>query len=73
MSVIPTNQEPGPSSTVNDDLTEHLSQLSVLQLREQIKSKKIQVKGLAKLRKSELINYFNSEILNSDCQQPNNW
>lgn len=49
-----TSEEPGPS----DELTEQeedLGKLSVSQLKERIKSKNIQVKGLAKLKKRELI------------------
>lgn len=53
-----TNEEPGPSDEINNELTEQeedLSKLNVLQLKERIKSKNIQVKGLAKLKKREII------------------
>lgn len=52
------NEEPGPSDEINNELTEQeedLSKLNVLQLKERIKSKNIQVKGLAKLKKREII------------------
>lgn len=53
-----TNEESGPSDAINNELTEQeedLSKLNVPQLKERIKSKNIQVKGLAKLKKRELI------------------
>lgn len=56
-SQVITSEEPGPS----DELTEQeedLGKLSVSQLKERIKSKNIQVKGLAKLKKRELIELF---------------
>lgn len=52
------NEESGPSDAINNELTEQeedLSKLNVPQLKERIKSKNIQVKGLAKLKKRELI------------------
>ena len=52
------HQEPGPSDAVTNELTEReedLHKLTVLQLKERIKSKGLQVKGLAKLKKRELI------------------
>ena len=48
-----TNEEPGPSDAINNELTEQeedLSKLNVSQLKERIKSKNIQVKGLLKLK-----------------------
>ena len=47
--------DPGPSSATNDGYEEDLTKLNVKQLREKIKSKNIQVKGLAKLKKWDLI------------------
>ena len=47
--------EAGSSSAVNDGYEEDLNKLSVKDLREKIKSRKIQIKRLAKLKKCELI------------------
>ena len=47
--------DPGPSSATNDGYEEDLTKLNVKQLREKIKSKNIQVKGLEKLKKWDLI------------------
>ena len=49
------DQEPGPSTAASATNEEDLNKLSVRELREKIKSKKIQIKGLAKLKKCELI------------------
>lgn len=53
--VEPSDQEPGPSSAALDHNEEDLNKLSVAQLHKRIRTKKIQVKGLAKFKKCELI------------------
>ena len=49
------DQEPGPSTAADGGCEGDLNRLSVKELQEKIKSKKIQIKGLAKLKKCELI------------------
>ena len=55
VSTESSGEDPGPSSATNDGYEEDLTKLNVKQLREKIKSKNIQVKGLAKLKKQDLI------------------
>ena len=55
VSTETSGEDPGPSSATNDGYEEDLTKLNVKQLREKIKSKNIQVKGLAKLKKLYLI------------------
>ena len=55
VSTETSGEDPGPSSTTNDGYEEDLTTLNVKQLRQKIKAKNIQVKGLVKLKNWDLI------------------